>query len=105
MREALCLRCLWLWLRRCSLKELKSILWGCLHRALEQPLSDVLSSALVITCADIDKSQAATLAELLQGEAGFEYGRNGGPGPVTLSGYTLWSCYASRTIDNEWTVA
>jgi vitamin B12 transporter len=23
--------------------------------------------------------------------------------PVTLSGYTLWSFYASRKIDNEWT--
>jgi vitamin B12 transporter len=50
---------------------------------MEQPLSDVLSSVSVITRADIDKSQAASLADLLQGEAGFEYGRNGGPGATT----------------------
>lgn len=50
---------------------------------MEQPLSQVLSSVSVITRADIDKSQAATLADLLQGEAGFEFGRNGGPGTVT----------------------
>ena len=50
---------------------------------MEQPLSEVLSSVSVITRADIDKSQAATLADLLQGEAGFEFGRSGGPGTVT----------------------
>ena len=50
---------------------------------MEQPLSDVLSSVSVITRVDIDKSQASTLADLLQGEAGFEFGRNGGPGTVT----------------------
>ena len=50
---------------------------------MEQPLSQVLSSVSVITRADIDKSQAATLADLLQGEAGFEFGRNGGPGTTT----------------------
>ncbi len=50
---------------------------------MEQPLSDVLSSVSVITRADIDKSQAVTLADLLQGEAGFEFGRNGGPGAAT----------------------
>jgi vitamin B12 transporter len=50
---------------------------------MEQPLSEVLSSVSVITRADIDKSQAASLADLLQGEAGFEFGRNGGPGTVT----------------------
>jgi vitamin B12 transporter len=50
---------------------------------MEQPLSDVLSSVSVITRADIDKSQAVTLADLLQGEAGFEFGRNGGPGATT----------------------
>ena len=50
---------------------------------IEQPLSEVLSSVSVITRADIDKSQAATLADLLQGEAGFEFGRNGGPGTTT----------------------
>ncbi len=50
---------------------------------MEQPLSEVLSSVSVITRQDIDKSQAVTLADLLQGEAGFEFGRNGGPGTVT----------------------
>ena len=50
---------------------------------MEQPLSEVLSSVSVITRADIDKSQAASLADLLQGEAGFEFGRNGGPGATT----------------------
>jgi vitamin B12 transporter len=50
---------------------------------MEQPLSDVLSSVSVITRAEIDKAQAATLADLLQGEAGFEFGRNGGPGSTT----------------------
>ena len=50
---------------------------------MEQPLSQVLSSVSVVTRQDIDKSQAATLADLLLGEAGFEFGRNGGPGTVT----------------------
>lgn len=50
---------------------------------MEQPLSEVLSSVSVITRKDIDKSQAASLADLLQGEAGFEFGRNGGPGTTT----------------------
>ena len=50
---------------------------------IEQPLSEVLPSVSVITRADIDRSQAATLADVLQGEAGFEFGRNGGPGSTT----------------------
>ncbi len=50
---------------------------------LEQPLSEVLSSVSVITRQDIEKSQAPSLADLLQGEAGFEFGRNGGPGSTT----------------------
>lgn len=50
---------------------------------MEQPLSEVLSSVSVITRAEIDKSQAANLADVLQGEAGFEFGRNGGPGSTT----------------------
>ncbi|PIT75018.1 TonB-dependent siderophore receptor [Limnohabitans sp. G3-2] len=48
-----------------------------------QALSDVLSSATVITRQEIEKSQAPTLADLLQGEVGFEFGRNGGPGAQT----------------------
>ncbi len=50
---------------------------------IEQPLSEVLSSVSVITRAEIDKSQAVSLADLIQGEAGFEFGRNGGPGSTT----------------------
>ena len=50
---------------------------------IEQPLSEVLPSVSVITRADIERSQAATLADMLQGEAGFEFGRNGGPGSTT----------------------
>jgi vitamin B12 transporter len=49
----------------------------------EQSLSDVLPSVSVISRADIDKSQATNLADLLQGEAGLEFGRNGGPGSIT----------------------
>ena len=50
---------------------------------IPQALSDVLSSVSVISREDIEKSQAPTLADLLQGEAGFEFGRNGGPGSQT----------------------
>jgi len=50
---------------------------------VEEPLADVLSSLTVITRMEIERSQAQTLADLLQGEAGFEFGRNGGPGAVT----------------------
>ena len=50
---------------------------------MDQPLSEVLPSVSVITRQEIDKSQALSLADLLQGEAGFEFGRNGGPGATT----------------------
>ena len=50
---------------------------------IEQPLSQVLPSVSVITRQDIDRAQVTTLADLLQGEAGFEFGRNGGAGKVT----------------------
>mgnify|MGYP002133311150 CR=1 FL=1 len=49
----------------------------------EMPLADVLPSASVINREQIENSQATTLADLLQGQAGFEFGRNGGPGTVT----------------------
>jgi vitamin B12 transporter len=49
----------------------------------EQLLSDALASVSVFTREAIDKSQAPTLVDLLQGEAGFEFGRNGGPGTTT----------------------
>ncbi len=50
---------------------------------LPQTLSDLLPSVSVISRQDIEKSQASSLADLLQGEAGFEFGRNGGPGTTT----------------------
>lgn len=50
---------------------------------VQQPLADVLPALTLITRADIERSQAQSLAELLVGEAGFEFGRNGGPGTVT----------------------
>ncbi|MCA3237990.1 MAG: TonB-dependent receptor domain-containing protein [Curvibacter sp.] len=50
---------------------------------VEQPLADVLPSLTLITRTDIERTQAPSLADLLQGEAGFEFGRNGGPGNVT----------------------
>lgn len=50
---------------------------------VEQPLSEVLSSVLVISRDEIARSQASSLADLLQGEAGFEFGRTGGPGATT----------------------
>ncbi len=49
----------------------------------EQALSDVLPSVSVITRADLDRTQSKNLADALQGEPGFEYGRNGGQGGVT----------------------
>ena len=49
----------------------------------EQALSQVLSSVSVITRQEIDQTQAVSLADLLRGEAGFEFGRNGGPGTTT----------------------
>lgn len=49
----------------------------------DQLLSEVLPSVSVITRADLDRTQAKTLADALQGEPGFEFGRNGGPGGVT----------------------
>jgi vitamin B12 transporter len=49
----------------------------------EQPLSEVLSSVSVITRQEIERSQASSLADLIQGEAGIEFGRTGGPGSTT----------------------
>lgn len=50
---------------------------------IEQKLSDVIPSASVITREEIERSQAPTLVDLLQGQAGVEIGRNGGPGTVS----------------------
>jgi vitamin B12 transporter len=47
---------------------------------VEQSLSDVLPSVTVISRAEIERSQAPTLVDLIQGQPGIEIGRNGGPG-------------------------
>ncbi|MFK7161466.1 TonB-dependent receptor [Marinospirillum sp. MEB164] len=44
---------------------------------LSQPLSQTLAAATVITRAEIDRLQPASLADLLQGQAGVEIGRTG----------------------------
>ena len=49
---------------------------------IEQKLSDVIPSATVITREEIERSQAATFIDLIQGQSGVEIGRNGGPGSV-----------------------
>ncbi len=49
----------------------------------EQYLSDALASVTVISREEIEKSQSASLADLLLGEAGIEFGRNGGIGSTT----------------------
>jgi vitamin B12 transporter len=49
---------------------------------IEQKLSDVIPSASVITREEIERSQAATLVDLIQGQPGIEIARNGGPGAV-----------------------
>lgn len=50
---------------------------------VEQKISDVIPSATVITREDIERSQAPTLVDLIQGQPGVEIGRNGGPGTVS----------------------
>ncbi len=47
---------------------------------IEQALADVLPSVTVITRDQIERSQAPTLLDLIQGQPGIEIGRNGGPG-------------------------
>ena len=47
------------------------------------PLSSVLVSFDVINRNEIEQTQASSLADLLTRIAGFEYGRNGGPGTTT----------------------
>jgi vitamin B12 transporter len=49
----------------------------------EVPLSSVLTDVSVISRADIEDSQAASLADLLVNEVGLEFARNGGPGTTT----------------------
>ena len=49
----------------------------------DQDLSDALASITLIDRAQIEKSQSVTLLDLLQGEVGIEFGRNGGTGAST----------------------
>lgn len=50
---------------------------------VEQKLSDVIPSATVITREEIERAQAPTFVDLIQGQPGVEIGRNGGPGTVS----------------------
>ncbi|WP_188112421.1 TonB-dependent receptor domain-containing protein [Salinicola aestuarinus] len=50
---------------------------------LVQTQTEVLASTSVIERADIERSQASSLVELLQGRAGIELARNGGRGNTT----------------------
>lgn len=51
----------------------------------EQPLQDVLPSVSVIQRADIEKSYAGDLSELLMGQPGIEFSRTGGAGsPISV---------------------
>ncbi len=49
----------------------------------EQRLSDVIPSATVINREEIERAQAPTLVDLIQGQPGIEIGRNGGPGTTS----------------------
>ena len=50
---------------------------------IQQKISDVIPSANVITREEIQRSQAPTLVDLIQGQPGIEIGRNGGPGTLS----------------------
>ena len=50
---------------------------------IQQKISDVIPSATVITREEIERSQAPTLVDLIQGQPGIEIGRNGGPGTLS----------------------
>ena len=50
---------------------------------IEQKISDVIPSATVINREEIERSQAPTLVDLIQGQPGIEIGRNGGPGTLS----------------------
>jgi len=50
---------------------------------IQQKVSDVIPSATVITREEIERSQAPTLVDLIQGQPGIEIGRNGGPGTLS----------------------
>jgi vitamin B12 transporter len=50
---------------------------------IQQKISDVIPSANVITREEIERSQAPTLVDLIQGQPGIEIARNGGPGTLS----------------------
>ncbi|MDR9467286.1 TonB-dependent receptor domain-containing protein [Marinospirillum sp.] len=50
---------------------------------ISQPLSQTLAATTLITRADIDRLQPSSLADLLQGQAGMEIGRNAGKMGIT----------------------
>ncbi len=50
---------------------------------IQQKISDVIPSATVITREEIERSQAPTFIDLIQGQPGIEIGRNGGPGTLS----------------------
>ncbi len=50
---------------------------------IQQKLSDVIPSVTVISREEIERSQAPTFIDLIQGQPGIEIGRNGGPGAVS----------------------
>jgi vitamin B12 transporter len=50
---------------------------------IQQKISDVIPSATVINREEIERSQAPTLVDLIQGQPGIEIGRNGGPGTLS----------------------
>ena len=52
-------------------------------RGFSQLASETLSSVTVVGRDELDRSQAKSLVDLLTGEPGFEFGRNGGPGTTT----------------------
>jgi len=52
-------------------------------RGYSQLASETLSSVTVVGRDELDRSQAQSLVDLLTGEPGFEFGRNGGPGTTT----------------------
>lgn len=50
---------------------------------IQQKISDVIPSATVIPREEIERSQAPTFIDLIQGQPGIEIGRNGGPGTLS----------------------
>ncbi|MGC3979793.1 MAG: TonB-dependent receptor [Steroidobacteraceae bacterium] len=62
----------------------------------EQPVSEAIGSVTVITRAEIEKRQAQSVLELLQGEAGIDIANNGGLGK--LSSVFLRGANSNQTL-------